>query len=312
MDSYINNIKKLSVRPTTFDSVLITADQIKQRIGHYGIKDITSEIIQVALINKMYEEEYAYSTIHKAYILLNECLNYAVSKDYIIKNPCVGVKMPNKENFTNKNIRFLTDEEIEIFRTQANSMLKTIKVPKYIHGNILCLILYTGLRISELCALKWSDVDLKRRTLNISKTIVVVYKHSGDSKERTVTLQNTTKSGKPRVVPLNAKALEILERQREYVGGSDDDFIVTGSDIIPDKTVVANSYTKIAKAAKISNPSGVHTLRHTFASLAIRKGVNIKVVSDILGHASTNFTYNTYVHILDEQKYDAVDLLEDL
>ena len=66
------------------------------------------------------------------------------------------------------------------------------------------------------------------------------------------------------------------------------------------------------KAAGIENPNGIHSLRHTFASLALRKGVDIKVISDILGHASVNFTYNSYVHIIDEQKINAVDLLNNI
>ena len=77
-------------------------------------------------------------------------------------------------------------------------------------------------------------------------------------------------------------------------------------------TTLTGCYKKIAEAAKIKNALGVHTLRHTFASRAIRKGIDIKVVSEILGHSSITFTYNTYIHIIDEQKKNAVDLLDDI
>lgn len=313
VDTYVNNIKRLSVRATTLNSVMITAEQIRSHIGHYIITDLTPEIIQIVLVNKMFDENYAHSTIHKALILLNECMRYAVEKDYITKNPCSAVKLPNKENFENKDIRFLTDEEIEAFKIQANILMKGAPLPKYIYGNILCLILYTGLRIGELCGLKWSDVDFEKKRLRVNKAVAVVYKDiPNGKKQRTLILQNTTKSGKPRTITLNSKAIEILQKQRDYVGGSSDDFIVNGSTDIVDKGVVGNSYGKIARAAKIPNPTGVHTLRHTFASSAIRKGANIKVVSEILGHASTSFTYNTYVHIIDDQKFEVTDLLEDL
>ena len=64
--------------------------------------------------------------------------------------------------------------------------------------------------------------------------------------------------------------------------------------------------------AGIDNPLGIHTLRHTFASLLIKKGVDIKIVSDILGHKDVSFTYNIYVHILEEQKTQAMSLLDDI
>ena len=181
-------------------------------------------------------------------------------------------------------------------------------MPKYQYGLIITLIIYTGLRVGELCALQWKDIDWNNRKMVISKSVGVVY----ENKKRKLVVQNTTKSGKIRYVPLNDKAIDILTKQREFIGGDKTDYIVNGSSAIVDKTVVANTYPKICKAAGIENPNGIHSLRHTFASLALRKGVDIKVISDILGHASVNFTYNSYVHIIDEQKINAVDLLNNI
>lgn len=312
LTTYLETVKKASIRSTSYDSVLISANQVKEHLGYLSLGTLTPEIIQTDLINKMIELDYAHGTIHKAYVILNECLNHAVLKDYIMKNPCVGVKLPSKDNFDKKDRRFLTDEEIQMFKDQACSTQANFNIPKYVYGNIICLILYTGLRVGELSALKWRDIDFERKILSVNKAVVVVYDYSTKPKKRTLTVQDTTKSGKPRIIPLNKKAIEILETQRSIYGGDNDCFIVNGTKQIPDKTVIANSYGKIARAAKIPNPSGIHTLRHTFASSAIRKGVDIKVVSEILGHASVTFTYNTYVHIIDEQKAQAVRLLEDL
>ena len=75
---------------------------------------------------------------------------------------------------------------------------------------------------------------------------------------------------------------------------------------------ISDAYTNIAKTAGIEHPLGIHTLRHTFASLLIKKGVDIKIVSDILGHKDVAFTYNTYVHILEEQKVQAMSLLDNI
>ncbi len=69
------------------------------------------------------------------------------------------------------------------------------------------------------------------------------------------------------------------------------------------------TYSWICKRAGIENHQGLHTLRHTFASLMIRKGVDIKIVSEMIGHSSVTFTYNTYVHLQEDDKADAIKRL---
>lgn len=306
LNAYLD-LKKGTIRETSYNSLIVTRNLIISRIGHLDISDVNAEIIQKDLIADL-SQSHAYSTVHKAYVLLNECMKYALGKDYILKNPCISVKLPSKENFKSKEIHCLNDGEIKRFKKAATSEKATMKMPKYQYGNIMCLIIYTGLRVSELCALKWEDVDLQGRKLTVAKSIAVVYRNG----KRTLIVQNTTKSGKTRIVPLNDKAVEILSKQAMLVGNRTDAYIVNGKTDIADKTVVANSYRAICKSAEITDGSGIHTLRHTFASLAIRRGVDIKVVSEILGHASTSFTYNTYVHVIEEQKIDAVNLLNNI
>lgn len=302
------SMKKNTIRQASFDSAVVTQNLISQRIGDYLLNELSPEIIQSKLVDNLCET-HAYSTIHKAYVLLNECLNFAIDKDYIVKNPCRQVKTPKKETFDQKEIRILSEDEIVRFKETATSTRKNIAIPKYQYGLIITLIIYTGLRVGELCALQWQDINLDTRKITISKSVGVV---KDANNKRKLIIQPTTKSGKTRYVPLNKKAISILEAQRKMVGGIATDFIVNGSSEIVDKTVVANSYPKICKSANIPNPSGIHSLRHTFASLALQRGIDIKVISDILGHASVNFTYNTYVHIIDKQKADAVDVLNDL
>lgn len=306
LDVYMS-MKKNTIRPASYDSTVVTQNLIIQRIGDYLLSELSPETIQSKLIDSMCES-HAYSTIHKVYVLLNECMNFAIDKDYITKNPCRQVKVPKKENFDKKEIRILSEEEIARFKQSATAQRKTMAIPKYQYGLIITLIIYTGLRVGELCALKWADINYDARQITVSKSVGVVRENG----KRKLVVQNTTKSGKVRYVPLNQKAIDILKAQYQMVGGTETDYIVNGSNNIVDKTVVASSYPKICKSADISNPSGIHSLRHTFASLTLKRGVDIKVISEILGHASVNFTYNTYVHIIDQQKTAAVDLLDDI
>ena len=310
---YLTYVKKNSMKPASYDRDYKTfVNQISPRIGYYNLTDISFDVIQNELIGKLTLDGYSYSTIHKSYVLVNEALKHALLQDRISKNPCVAVKLPKKENISHKEIRFFTDNEIEKFKLQATLTYKTGK-PIYKYGNILCLILYTGLRGGELCSLKWQDINYKSKQMRIDSNTAVVYDYDEeDSKTRKIVEQSSTKNNKVRIVPLNQRALDILETQQKLVGGAESDYIVNGSNTVIDVGKLTKCYEGITKAAKIKNALGVHTLRHTFASRAIRKGIDIKVVSEILGHASITFTYNTYVHIIDEQKKTAVDALNDL
>ena len=314
MKYYLTTVKKNSIKPASYDRDYKTYEnQIKPRIGHYNIDDITSDIIQRELIANLVASGYSYSTIHKSFVLVNETLKHALLQDRIAKNPCIAVKLPKRENISHKEIRFFTDTEIESFKSQAVKMFSTGK-PRYKYGNILCLILYTGLRGGELCSLKWEDINFDKKQIRVDSNTIAVYDYDeeNDTKSRKVIEQTSTKNSKVRIVPLNKKAIEILNAQRKLVGGLDMDYIISGDNEAVEVGNVTNCYENICKGAKIKNALGVHTLRHTFASNAIRKGVDIKVISEILGHSSVTFTYNTYVHIIDEQKKNAVDLLDDM
>lgn len=313
MKYYLTNVKKNSIKPASYDRDYKTFEnQISPRIGHYMLQDLTSDIIQNELIGNLLIGGYSYSSIHKSFVLVNETLKHALIQERISKNPCVAVKLPKKENISHKEIRFFEDDEIESFKAQAVKKYTT-GTPRYKYGNILCLILYTGLRGGELCSLKWGDIDYKKKQIKIDSNTIAVYDYGEDDKKtRKVIEQSSTKNSKVRYIPLNQKALEILETQKSLVGGGEKDYIVNGTTTIVEVGSITDCYENITKAAGIKNALGVHTLRHTFASRAIRKGVDIKVVSEILGHASITFTYNTYIHIIDEQKKSAVDQLDDL
>lgn len=312
LKNYLFSIKKDTIKPKSFDSVYNSYSvHIAPRIGHYYLTELTSEEIQTELISDMINSGYAYSTIHKSYILINECLNYAVAQDKIIKNPCINVRLPKKENFNSKDIRFLSDDEIARFKESALIRQKDKYIYKY--GNIITLVIYTGLRLGELNALKWEDVDIDKRLLSVNKNIISTEDKKNGGNKRILIEQKGTKNGKCRIIQLNSKAIEILNRQKELVGDSDPaSYIVSGRTKITDNTTISRCYKEICKRAEIPDCHSIHSLRHTFASLALRRGVDVKIVSEILGHSSVAFTYNTYVHILDEQKYSAVRLLEDL
>ena len=313
LDGYLFNVKKNVLKPSSFDRDVRTGNLIKKYIGNYTLEQLTTPFIQSELINKLKDDNYSYSTIHKVYVLLNECLQYAVDTDKLDKNPCRLVKQPPKKMFEKKEIRWLSEDEIQLFKEQAVCKYKTGN-DRYIYGLPISLIIYTGLRCGELAALKWSDIDFENKKIYVRKNIVTVYDYeNSDKKTRKVNLQTSTKTSDGRIIPLIKNAEDILNSiKSKYQEINSDGFIINNSDKMVHVDTISDSYTNIAKTAGIENPLGIHTLRHTFASLLIKKGVDIKIVSEILGHKDVAFTYNTYVHILEEQKVQAMSLLDDI
>ena len=311
---YLQNVKKNVLKSTSYDRDINTHSIIKRYIGQYTIGELSAQLIQNELMNKLKDDGYSYSTTHKVYVLLNECLRYAVDNKRIDENPCTSVKQPPKSSFSAKEIRFLNEDEIEKFIKTA-TYLKPDGKPFYAYGFLCCLDIYTGLRCGELVALQWKDINFDGKYIDVHKTVSTTYEYNdkNEKAKRVVRCEETTKTedGK-RLVNLNTKSLKLLIQMKKMCGDdyNENYYLVTNSPNTRSVDVVSNLYSNICKTAQIDNPLGIHTLRHTFASLLIKKGVDIKIVSELLGHKDVAFTYNTYVHLIGEQKAKAVELLD--
>ena len=179
---------------------------------------------------------------------------------------------------------------------------------KAAHGIVLCF--YTGIRLGELCALKWSDIDFEAGTMSISRTVSRVKSFIQDG-NKTELLVGTPKSNKSvRKIPLPDF---MLKRSAEFKACyvNENDYVIARTDTPIDP----RTYQKLYK--KIIADSGVeyrkfHAIRHTFATRALELGVDIKTLSEILGHANVSITLNIYAHSLMEQKKIAMDKLNNM
>ncbi len=304
--SWMEHIKKPDLKPTSYDRAMLTIrNHINPYIGHYRVTQLTPAIIQLELIDKLQKKGLSYSSVKKAYVYLNACLTYVVNARQLAYNPCRLVKLRQKD-FPEKKTRFLNEREMGEFIKAANSLDISGK-PRYSLRKLLILDIYTGLRVGELAALKWSDVDFEHRKLNVSKNVVSTYNFSKSEGKKERIVQNSTKS-RDRVVPLNKSALSLLKEM--YDSSADKSGYILGGGKPVSANSLINTYKRVCKRAGIENCCGIHTLRHTFASLLFLKGVDIKVISEILGHADTGFTYNTYIHLTGNQTELAVEKLD--
>lgn len=304
---WAKSVKKIEVKPSSYNSIIcILTQTINPAIGHYTLEALTPSLIQTELINKMYENGKSLSTIKKAYIYLKAGLRYYLPKG--TPNPCDDVVLPSKDKFERKTIRFFDDNEIALFKSTAKN---------YKYGRALILGMYTGLRGGELCGLKWKNIDWDKKRMFIGSNVVTMYQYNEDATDeelhgKYIVLEQDSAKSRDRYVDLNKTAISVLTelKAKQYKG--EDSFVIS-----PENQPVAihnllSNYLAVCKKAGIENPQGLHTLRHTFASMLFRKGVDAKTVSELLGHASVAFTLNTYVHLIEDQKSRAVNLIDDL
>lgn len=167
-------------------------------------------------------------------------------------------------------------------------------------GVMLCL--YTGLRVGELLALKWTDFDLQKGHLSVSRSC-----HDGKGKDgKYIRIEDTPKtSSSRRIIPLPKQLLPLI---KDYKKKSDSEYVVSSNG----KPVSVRSYQRsfdlLQRKLGIAH-RGFHSLRHTFATRALECGMDVKTLSEILGHKSPTVTLNRYVHSLMEHKQDMMNRL---
>jgi integrase len=301
---------KKGLKPASYDRQENSiTHQILPFLGQHQIHAVVPSDVKDLMNRLQYEEGYAYSTVKKAYDTLNECLRQAVEDGVLGKNPCKKGNKPKESDFINledeDDVRVLSDAEMERFcreapRTYSNGQ------PTYRLGYAFILILNTGIRVGEALALRTQgDIDLKKRLMKIDSNMSYVKQREagGNGKKYGfVEVSPKTRSGK-RTLPLNDDAL--LAAQELLRLNSNREFLLANSkgNLTPHHNL-DRSFKRILRSAGIDE-YGIHALRHTYATALFKQKVDIKVISSLLGHADVRITYDTYVHLLEEQISDA-------
>ena len=163
------------------------------------------------------------------------------------------------------------------------------------------MTIHTGLRIGELCALKWSDINFDTQLLHINKTMIRTYTKEDGSKLN-ITPPKTRSS--IRTIPLNKWIMQYAV----LLKGENDEYIITGKDKYIEPNKYRLYYNKQLKELDLPHRK-FHSLRHTFATRCIECGCDYKSLSELLGHSNVSITMNLYVHPQMELKRKCVELL---
>lgn len=313
---WIINVKSLRLKESSYSRLFQVAETyVNPRFNIYRVNEITPDLIQFNLINDLKEKGLSYSTIKKSVNVLTGFYRWAVGTQKVDYNPCQTLILPSNQKIKEERgeiaeVKYYTKDEIGKLKSAADAKHKhcfEVQDYRFPRAYTYIFIIYTGLRIGEMLALKWSDYDPVKRTISINKDIVE-YKDSKTHKIVTK-LQTTPKtSSSRRILTLNDTAVEILDIIKERTFNPNNEFIVANRNKGGAKDYVApsnyrNAFRRFCGFADVEY-KGVHALRHTFASLMFAQGVDIKYISTWLGHSSVQITYDTYVHIMEEVGYE--------
>lgn len=298
---WLFEVKLNDVKPASFQSYEGTYRNYIENSEIANLKLINIKPIHIQQYYNKLGKNKSFSQIKKLNKLLKSFFIYAEDEGYISKNPCRKLTIPNQNEFKAKKkvkIDYFTSQEIEELKT-------AIKGHKF--ETLILTALGTGLRQGELLALKWENIDLKEKRLKVEENIKTVYVFDHDGNKTRKTLLQTPKTDSSiRTIDIPDKLIELLKKlpkKSEFV------FSDENGDAISSKTIFGN-WSKILKDNNIKHKK-FHALRHTYATLLLLKGVDLKTVQTLMGHADIATT-QIYLHVLPEMKINAVNKLNDV
>lgn len=278
------------VKERTYEKYIKQVDlHIIPLLGYYDMEELSAVVLQDWSV-KLQESGLSPNTVNSVISRLKDSLKKAVISGVIAKEFSGNIIRPKSREKQVDCFNKVEQKKIEQY-------ILTKQKPKPF-GFLLCL--YTGLRIGELLALTWKDIDLINGKISVSKSC-----HDSWTNGKYIKVIDTPKTeSSERIIPLPKQLLPIL---RELKKKSDSDYIVDGKS---EYGVQVRSYQKtferLLNKLNISH-KGFHSLRHTFATRALECGMDIKTLSEILGHKNANITLKRYAHSLYEHKAEMMN-----
>jgi len=308
--------KKATVTFKTYKFYEFCLGMILNDIGKIKARALKTENIEL-VINKHLENGISSTTAGHYYTVLNIAYNWAIDRDYVLKNPCDKMKKPKSSKST-----------LQVYdQDQLDKLLIAIKeMTTYIP---VMLASTTGMRLGEICGLRWQDIDLENGFIQLKEQL-----QEENNIMELVPLKTASSKRKIILLDVTLEALNSLkEKQQEnkdYFGTSYNnmDYVVCQNNGDPYKpTYISRNYRRVLKDYKHTVTVGdkikqlslyelldiplirFHDLRHTHATLMLRANIHPKIAADRLGHSDTRLIMSTYSHILPDMQQQAVDTL---
>lgn len=282
---WLEHIKRKRKPSTYIKYFLIYRKHFEKMFAGIAVSEVTD-----AFVKENFPDNLSESMRKSIYCMLNQILKHAASQYSLtittLKKPGfekqgrLAKVLSKKEQ---KQIMAVLGQEMDLFKMAVMA------------------VMFTGLRLGELCALKWTDIDFENKTITLYRTVQRLYTEGRRTK--TALLETPPKSGHSRrEIPLSAATEKLLIKFR-----SDREYVFGGDKPMEPRTMQYH-FKKILREAGLPD-ANFHILRHTFATNCVECGVDVKSLSEILGHSDVQTTLNLYVHPSMDMKRRYMDSL---
>lgn len=270
--------------------------------GSKQLRDITHEFIETQCnfflaSGGLKKNGLSSKTVSDILSLIRNILQFATRNGKAISCDAQSIQIKRQT----KEMRVLSRAEQEKLCQYLYSDLDARNI-----GILVCL--FTGLRIGEICALRWEDVSFSDYTIHVHQTLQRIQDRTNSEYKTRIVVTTPKSACSIRTIPVPHGLMTILAAHKASSTG----YILTNSDQDPlEPRTMQNHFKKVLKSSGISS-ANYHSLRHTFATRCIELGFDVKSLSEILGHASVNITMNRYVHPSMDLKKENMQRLSNL
>lgn len=289
-------LKKMSVKYSSYvkyETVILK--HIVPFFDDYTIEQINDEIIVSFFKELIDTQKYSNSTLHTIRYVIKSILEYAEKKYCIQAINFSFIKL----NRTKGNLKVLSANQKILLEKYCFNHYEPISIA-------ILIALYGGLRIGEICALKWENIDLNNGIITVSKTVErLKNKENMESKTILMILEPKTQTSK-RIVPIPVFLKEYIQKYYDYLTVIDSSYyLLTNSEKIPDSRTIQNQFQRLCQDNNFQ--INFHSLRHTYATHCVMQEVDLKSLSEMLGHSNISTTLQLYVHSSIEFKMNQIN-----
>ena len=268
---------------------------ILPHLGKLGLDALTPGTVH-AFLQQLHSAGLSESMTRSVYRLLSAGIRAAQEEGLIRKNPCKRIRVQRSEEQEQRVLSREEQKKAEFALVESENMPALVS-------------LYTGLRLGEICGLKWTDIDWENGTITVRRTVQRLRHQSPESEKKTLLTIGSPKScSSHRTIPVPAAILRRLRTMREHAAERPGEFVFSTTAHAAEPRTIQRRFERVMKLLGIAG-AHFHTLRHSFATRLLELGVDVKTVSVLLGHGSPRVTLDCYAHSLLGQQRSAINRL---
>lgn len=312
--------KQKNIEPTTYDcyETMITSQILNfkdSNLSNVQLHNLNSKVFQDYL--DALATKYSRSTIKKIWVIIKQCVKSGEIKQEIPLHSTAFVKVPIESQVAvkKKNIPFLSKEDADLLYDTLKVTYNNGVIKYKENAHAIILIMYSGMRVSEMTSLRWKNVDIENKRIFIKESTAERKNRNDNDSTKYITYSKSPKTKESvRTIPLPKRAMEMIQWfDAKHPNHKPDDFVccTKNGTQMGRRNVNKTLKSMISDSQCSVRDFSAHTLRHTYGSILLSEGVEIKKVSELLGHEDITTTYNIYIGIMEKDKKDEVERVFD-